>query len=102
MPKDEFDFDDPMELSGMGIMTNEDNSEIMAECFIEEYMRMGYSHLQILALFKNPFYIGPNMVLEKKNLEFVKKLIVETFSKWGRSVEWADDSIPPKNQAPAT
>ena len=58
MPKDEFDFEDPFELNGMAFLTHEDTTNDMAECFIEEFMRMGYSHQQVLALFRNPHYLG--------------------------------------------
>ena len=72
MPKDEFDFDDPMELQGVGLFTSEETTEAMAECFIEEFLRMGFDHHRILDLFKNPFYIGMNMVLQNRGEEFVK------------------------------
>jgi hypothetical protein len=38
MPKDEIDPEDPMELRG-GFATREDTSELMTECFIEEFLR---------------------------------------------------------------
>jgi hypothetical protein len=41
MPKDEFDFDDPMELNGMALLSDEDTTDAMTECFIEEFMRLG-------------------------------------------------------------
>ena len=65
MPKDEFDFEDPFELNGMAFLTHEDTTDDMAECFIEEFMRMGYGSKQIFALFKNPHYLGPNMAYAK-------------------------------------
>ena|SRR3989344_4973387 len=89
MPKDEFDFDDPMELQGVGLFTSEETTEAMAECFIEEFLRMGFDHHRILDLFKNPFYIGMNMVLQNRGEEFVRNFIQETFEKWGRQVAWS-------------
>ncbi len=88
MPKDEFDFEDPFELNGMAFMTHEDTTNDMAETFIEEFMRMGYSHKQILALFRNPHYLGPNMALEKRGEPFIRDLIAEVFARWGKQVEW--------------
>ncbi len=88
MPKDEFDFEDPFELNGVGLMTNEDTTDVMCECFIEEFMRLGHNHVQLLALFRNPHFIGMNMVLEKRGEEFVKNKITEILSRWGRKVEW--------------
>ena len=86
MPKDEFDFDDPMELSGVALTTQEDTTDAMCECFIEEFLRMGYSHKQILALFRNPHYLGMNMVWQNRGEEFVRHFIAATFAKWGRPI----------------
>ena len=88
MPKDEFDFDDPMELSGVGLVTREDTTRDMAECFVEEFMRLGYAPIQILALFRNTHYLGPNMVLQKHGEPFVREIIGETFARWGRRATW--------------
>ena len=88
MPKDEFDFEDPFELSGMAFLTHEDTTNDMAECFTEEFMRMGYGHLQILALFRNPHYLGPNMAFEKRGEPFIRDLIAEVFARWGKGVTW--------------
>jgi hypothetical protein len=101
MPKDEFDFEDPLELNGVAFFTEEDTSAEMAECFAEEFMRMGHNHKQVLALFRNPHYTGPNMVLANKGESFVRDLIAETFARWGRPIQWSatassiDHSIPP-------
>ena len=101
MPKDEFDFEDPLELNGVAFLTEEDTSAEMAGCFAEEFMRMGYNHKQVLALFRNPHYTGPNMVLANKGEPFVRDIIAETFARWGRPIQWPakaatiDQSIPP-------
>jgi hypothetical protein len=89
MPKDEFDFEDPFELTGVALMTEEDTSEAMCECFIEEFLRMGYNHKQLLALFKNPHYIGMNMVLRNRGEQYVRDQIADVFARWGREVVWA-------------
>ena len=89
MPKDEFDFEDPLELNGVAFLTAEDTSAEMAECIAEEFMRMGYNHKQVLALFRNPHYVGPNLVLQNKGEQFVRDIISETFAKWGRPVAWS-------------
>src|SRR5213594_2053385 len=88
MPKDEFDFADPMELNGVGLVCDEDTSELMTDCFVEEFMRLGHNHKQILALFRNPHYLGMNMVLQNRGEEFVRNKITEVFSRWGRPVSW--------------
>jgi hypothetical protein len=84
MPKDEFDFEDPLELNGVAFVTEEDTTDAMCECFIEEFMRMGYNASQVMALFQNPHYIGMNMVLEKKGAGFVRERVAEIFTRWGK------------------
>jgi hypothetical protein len=84
MPKDEFDFEDPLELNGMALLTKEDTTDAMCECFIEEFMRMGYSAEAILTLFRNSHYLGMNMVLEKRGEQFVCGCITDTYARWGR------------------
>jgi len=100
MPKDEFDFEDPMELNGMAFATEEDTTDLMAECFIEEFMRLGHNHKQVLALFRNPYYIGMHMVLEKRGEAFVKDLIAEIFGRWGRKVDWPEVGSSRREEAP--
>lgn len=84
MPKDEFDLEDPLELKGVAFLTDEDTSAEMTECFAEEFMRMGYNPRQVLALFRNPHYTGPNMVFTNKGEAFVRDIIAATFLRWGR------------------
>ena len=86
MPKNEFDFEDPFELNGMAFLSQEDTTDDMAECFTEEFMRMGYSHKQILALFRNPQYLGPHMAFEKRGEAFIRDLIAGVFARWGKVV----------------
>lgn len=94
MPKDEFDFDDPMQLNGMALLSGEDTTDAMTECFVEEFMRIGYNHKQVLALFRNPHYIGMNMVLQNRGEDYVKGFITEVFARWGRTVEWGSTRVP--------
>lgn len=94
MPKDEIDPDDPMELRGVGLLTDHDTTEPMAECFIEEFLRLGHNHRQILALFRNPHYTGVHLVLQQRGEDFVKAKITEVFGWWKRDVRWADPPAP--------
>ena len=89
MPKDEFDFEDPLELNGMAFQTNEDTTPAMGECFVEEFLRLGYGPKQILAFFRNPQYLGMNLVLHKRGELFIREMISEQFARRGRSVSWA-------------
>lgn len=78
-----------MELCGVGLLTAEDTSEAMTECFIEEFLRLGHNAGQILALFRDRHYTGMNMVLQNRGEDFVKAKIGEVFGWWRRDVEWA-------------
>ena len=102
MPKDEFDFNDPMELNGMALLSYEDTTDAMTESFIEEFMRMGYNHKQVLALFRNPHYIGMNIVLQNRGEDYVKGFVAEVFARWGKKVRWnasAPISLSPNNSS---
>jgi len=98
MPKDEFDFEDPFELNGMALFSEEDTTNDMAVCFTEEFMRMGYGHNQVLALFRNPHYLGPHMALEKRGEPFVRALIADVFARWGKVVTWPAPSITKRDE----
>ncbi len=94
MPKDEFDFDDPMELNAVALACHEDTTGVMAECFIEEFMRLGYNAKQILALFRNPHYLGMNLVIQRRGEAFVRDRIAEVFARWGKPVPWTSPPTP--------
>lgn len=100
MPKDEFDFEDPLELNGVAFATDEDTTDAMVECFVEEFMRLGYSHKQILALFRNPHYTGMNMVWQNRGEPFVRDSISQVFATWGRPVIWPDQAPTESPPAP--
>jgi hypothetical protein len=84
MPKDEYDPEDPLEAIAVELPSDEDTLVPMAECFIEEFMLSGYSQEQVFGLFQNPLYAGPLMVTRARGTAFVRQLIAETFTKWGK------------------
>jgi len=98
MPKNEFDFDDPMELNVVSLACEEDTTGAMAECFIEEFLRLGYNAKQFLALFRNPHYVGMHLVVQHRGEAFVRHKIAEVFSRWGKAVTWPDASATPVAQ----
>ncbi len=95
MPKDEFDFEDPLELNGVAFLTDEDTTGPMCECFIEEFLRMGYNPKQVLALFRNPHYLGMHMVLQQRGEQFIRDAIADIYARWGRPPAWPD---PPESK----
>jgi hypothetical protein len=84
MPKHELDPEDPLAAVAVELPSDEDTLIPMAECFIEEFMRMGFSQEQIAGLFADPRYAGPLLVTRHHGTAFVKQLIADTFRKWGK------------------
>ena len=77
MPYDEFDLDDPLELVAQEVSLEEEHLNEMAECFVEEFARMGYGAEELFKLFCDPFYRGPYSVLQARGEKFVRDLIEE-------------------------
>jgi hypothetical protein len=101
MPANEFDPDDPLQLNGISLTCREDTTGVMAECFIEEFMRLGYNAKQILALFRNPHYRGMNLIVQNRGEAFVREKIAEVFLRRGRPVAQTPGSAvsPPAKSA---
>jgi hypothetical protein len=70
---------DPFEAVAVGISTAEDTTDEMARTFVEEFALLGFPPERVLRLFRNPFYAGAHMVLERRGDEFVRALIREVF-----------------------
>ena len=81
MVEKEFEQDDPFELVGT-VLPSSDISyiEAMAETFIEEYLRMGWTDDMILKLFKTPFYQGPYIAYEVLGEDRVKTMISQVMA----------------------
>jgi hypothetical protein len=82
MPKNECDPEDPLELHGVELATNEEGLREMAFCFAEEFMRDGWSEEKLLEMFKSPFYHGPHLVWKQKGEAFVRGVISEVANIW--------------------
>ncbi len=89
MPKDEFDFADPLELRGVALRSAEDTTAEMAACFAEEFVRLGYDHWRVLALFRDPRYTGAHLAWCQQGEPFVRDVIGEVFARRGRAITWA-------------
>lgn len=89
-----------MELCGVALFTEEDTSDAMTECFVEEFMRLGHGPAQILALFRNPHYTGPNMVFQNRGEDFVRAKVEEVFGWWGGVPRMAAESTQPGTVPP--
>jgi len=95
MPKDEFDLDDPLVRTGVSLYCTEDTSQAMTECFVEEFIRLGYDPEQLLALFRNPHYWGLHLALQSRGEQFVRDTIAEVFARRGRLVVWKKNVMEP-------
>ena len=86
MPEEPFRPEEAFEFFGVGIPTTKEESERaereMAQCFIEEYVRMGYSPEFILGLCRNPFYRGLHGILQTRGEAFLRGLIEDTVRQW--------------------
>ena len=76
MPYKEPEADDPLELTGVVLPTQDDTSlKEMAVCFVEEFVRDGWSDQQLRAMFRNPCYRGPYLVWRQKGDAYVEAVI---------------------------
>ncbi len=76
MPIREADSQDPMELVGVQLpVADEQALESMAECFAEEFIRLGHSEEDVFALFENPFYAGPHRAFCKLGEARIREMI---------------------------
>jgi len=97
MPFEDPDPTDPMTLHGVVLEAEPtlDAVREMAECFVEEYARMGFDAGRILGLFRNPGYAGPYQARERLGDHIVRSLVEEITTRWGRRLE-------PKSARPNT
>ena len=82
MPKDEFDTEDPLELVGMVVAGEAGQLEAMAECFVEEYVRMGWDEQRLMTLFVNPLFMATHRIYRQKGEEYVRALIRRMCARW--------------------
>lgn len=74
--------EDPYELVGMVIPGDDDQTDMMAQALIEEYLLLGWSKKKLMSLFTNPFYLGTHRIYQEKGEAYVQALIDEIFSQW--------------------
>jgi hypothetical protein len=75
MPQDEFISEDPLGLVGMVLPGEEGQLEAMAECFVEEYARMGWNETRIMTLFTQPLFMATHRVYRLKGESYARELI---------------------------
>ena len=77
-----FEPDDPMEL--VGVALPQENVDYMAECLVEEYVLLGWSDKQLMALFSNPMFQATHHIYQDKGEEYVRSLIQKVRDKWSQ------------------
>ncbi len=78
MPKREPDASDPLELVGVRLPVADDQSvRDMAECFVEEFVRLGHSPEELMTMFQNPFYGGAHQAYQTLGEVYVRELITK-------------------------
>jgi hypothetical protein len=58
----------------------------MAECLVEEYVRLGWDERRLMTLFVNPMFLATHRIYHEKGEEYVRGLIRRTCSKWSPTV----------------
>lgn len=82
MPHDEFVDEDPMEMIAAVVPGEAGQLEAMAECFVEEYVRLGWDEPRLMTLFVNPLFLATHRVYRLKGDAYVRELIHATCAKW--------------------
>lgn len=83
MPYNEPESDDPMELVGMVMPGEPGQLEAMAECLVEEYVRLGWDAPRLMTLFVNPRFMATHRVYRQKGEAYMQELIERMCVKWG-------------------
>ncbi|MCG3128170.1 MAG: hypothetical protein CHACPFDD_03046 [Phycisphaerae bacterium] len=88
MPYQEPDATDPMTLEGVeldaGSAAEARRANVeMAECFIDEFMRLGFSTDRIWRLFATAGYAGPHRALQALGEQHIRALIEASTRRWG-------------------
>ncbi len=75
--------DDPFELAGVGVPDPTGASvRAMAECFAEEFLRLGFPPGRVLALFESPRYALAHHALERLGPREIRGLIDRLARTW--------------------
>ena len=82
MPKDEFVAEDPLELVGMVLPGHTGQLEAMAECLVEEYVRLGWDERRLMTLFINPMFMATFRITQLKGEEYVQGLVRRTCARY--------------------
>ena len=82
MTHKDFEPEDPMDLVGVVLPGEVGQVEAMAECIIEEYVRLGWDERRLLSIFANPMFLATHRIYRQKGEGYVRRLISETWRKY--------------------
>ena len=85
MPHDEFVDEDPLELTGMVLPGEPGQLEAMAECIVEEYVRLGWDEPRLMTLFLHPLFMATHRVYQVKGEDYVRELVRQTCARYKNS-----------------
>ena len=84
MPYDDPEPDDPHELVGVELPGDESVTREMAAAFADEFAQLGHDRSQILALFREPFYVGAHQAWQLLGDQDIARIVDESLAVWGR------------------
>ena len=82
MPHGDPDPTDPLTLRGVEVPAEEGDVVAMARGFAEEFAASGWDEARLLAMFRNPFYLGPHLAFEQLGEARIKEIITEALRPW--------------------
>jgi hypothetical protein len=82
MADKDFDPEDPMGLVAVGV--DDGDLDLQATCLVEEFVRMGMSDAQLLAIFRSPFYAGAHAIWRARGDTWVQALVGRVRDQWGQ------------------
>jgi hypothetical protein len=100
MPYHEPEFDDPQELVGIELPGDETVTREMAEAFADEFARLGFSRVQILALFRAPYYAGAHQAWQLLGGDEIARIVDDSLRVWGRISCRVVDKVDEEKETP--
>jgi hypothetical protein len=87
--------DDPMELSGVEL---DGDPEVMLDCIVEEYARMGEGADVILRMFNDPDYQGPYGLTKAFGRDYIRLRVEGILRRCGVLRFRVTELIPPESE----
>jgi hypothetical protein len=84
MPYDDPDITDPQELVGVELPGDPNVTRKMAAAFADEFAQLGYTHAEIVGLFRTPFYAAMHRTFQLLGAAEIARIVEESVAVWGR------------------